>query len=205
MSQQVGGVYFFEKYLDPREAEEAYNVMDSDFPWNLAPTLYGERLTQHAYEYDRYDTKSNKKRQAYAGLAHLEQLCQKLEQDFDGKIDYVFCNRFQDPMHCIPWHKDVYGRHITILSLGSSRKVQFRSNKTKEIETIEPSSGDLYFMPLRLNDSHKHRVCGAEQDNAGTRLSFVFFFKPPKYAKEFKITRMDKLKGRFTELTGIGA
>lgn len=54
------------------------------------------------------------------------------------------------------WHKDTYGRHIMVLSLGSSRKVQFRDNKTKQVETIEPSLGDLYFMSLRLNDTHKH-------------------------------------------------
>jgi hypothetical protein len=71
--------------------------------------------------------------------------------------------------------------------------------------TIEPASGDLYFMPLKINDTHRHQVCAAEDENAGTRMSFVFFFKTPKYAKDFKITVLEELKGLFTAITGIGS
>lgn len=205
-SKKVAGLSFFENYFTLEESQAAYNVLDGDFPWDLNPTLYGEKLTQHTYEYDRYEPKSNKAREEFSGIAELERFCQKIEHDFYGEISNVFCNRFQDPTHCIPWHKDTYGRHIMVISFGSSRRVEFRDNKTKHVERIEPSSGDMYFMPFRLNDTHQHRVCATDYgENAGTRLSFVFFFKPPKYAKEFRITRMDHLKGGFTALTGIGA
>lgn len=205
------GLYLFEQYLTSDNASAAYEILNSDesFPWDLHPKLYGEKLTQHAYEYERYtnETKASKAREEFAGVAYLERLCQEIEQDFDGEIEDVFCNRFQDPEHSIPWHKDAYGRHIFVLCLGSSRKVQFRHNKSKEIETLEPGSGVLYFFPLGINDTHQHRVCAAENGHGGTgtRLSLVFFFKPPEYAKEFKITRMQKLKGLLTSVTGIGA
>jgi len=73
-----------------------------------------------------------------------------------------------------------YGRHIFVLSLGSSREIQFRQTRTQQIETVGPKAGDLNFFPLHINSTHQHRVSPAEEENAGTRLSFVFFFKPPK-------------------------
>ena len=65
------------------------------------------------------------------------------------------------------------------------------------MQDLKPNAGDLYFMPLRVNDTHEHQVCAAEGPEDGTRLSFVFFFKTPKYAKDFKITTRDKIKGFF--------
>jgi len=199
------GLFFFDHYLSADEAREAFNILDTDFPWDLNPTLYGEKLKQHAFEYERYNKKkANSERKQFAGVECLERLCQQIERDFDGDVEDVFCNRFQDPSHFIGWHKDTYGRHIFVLSLGSSREVQFRHTKTQQIATVEPKAGDLYFFPLHINKTHQHRVSTAEEENAGTRLSFVFFFKPPKYAKQYKITFLQKLKGQFTFLTGFG-
>lgn len=175
---------------------------DNDFPWDLKPVLFGERLAQHAYTYRRSNTK--KRNNKFQGLKVLESICEKIEEEFDGEVDEVFCNRFEHCTHRIDWHKDTYGRHILVLSLGSSRRVQFRDNKTKKIDTVQPSSGDLYFFPLRVNDTHKHRVCAGSRGD-GTRISLVFFFKTPSYAVDYKITKMDKLRGFWTETTGIGA
>lgn len=197
-TKRISGLYIFEQYLTPEEAQAAHQVMNNEFPWDLKPRLYGEPLTQHAYHYKRYKEKhAAQKREMYAGLAHLEQLCQRMELEFDGTVDDVWCNRFQNKFHGIPWHHDTYGRHILVLSLGASRPVQFRNDRTGSIATLEPSSGDLYLFPLRINDTHHHRVCSG----TGTRMSFVFFFKPPKYAKEWKITRMDKFKGKMMAIT----
>ncbi len=134
----------YEPFLKPDEAQAAYQAINTDFPWDLKPRLYGEPLKQHAYHYKRYKEKvAAEIRDQYAGLAHLELLC-----------------------------------------------------LTGEVTTIEPSSGDLYLFPLRVNDTHLHRVCSG----TGTRLSLVFYFKPPKYAKEWKITRIDKFKGKMSAI-----
>lgn len=193
----VSGLYMYEPFLKPDEAQAAYQAINTDFPWDLKPRLYGEPLKQHAYHYKRYKEKvAAEIRDQYAGLAHLELLCLRIEQEFDGKVDDVWCNRFQKQSHGIGWHHDTYGRHILVLSLGASRPVQFRNDRTGEVTTIEPSSGDLYLFPLRVNDTHLHRVCSG----TGTRLSLVFYFKPPKYAKEWKITRIDKFKGKMSAI-----
>lgn len=206
------GLYMFEGFLPPVEAQDAFDVLGDDekFPWNTKPLLYGELMTQHAYEHNRYKNKKSKKKKISnsEGLSKLEAICSQLEQEFDVKISDVFCNRFQDPKHRVDWHKDTYGRHICVLTLGSKRRIEFRNNKTKQVEEMTPSTGDLYLMPLNLNNTHKHRVCSAEESttlseqnhSTGTRLSFVFFFEVPSYAKEFKISTKDKIDGFIEEL-----
>lgn len=117
-AEPTAGVYLFHGFVSPSEADELFALLndDSNFPWDTKPVLYGERLTQHAYEYVRGKQHLIKK---WAGLARLETLCERIEQHFDGKIPVVFCNRFQDPAHALQWHTDTYGQHIFVLSVGS--------------------------------------------------------------------------------------
>ena len=204
-----GSLYLFESYLSSEESAETLKVLDSDeFPWDVAPKLYGQRLDQHAYQHNQRRSASTKKKIGRSpGLQKLEEIANRIEVDFDGKITDVFCNRFQDPSHSIDWHKDQYGRHIFVLSLGSRRTIQFRNDKSKAVDAVTPREGDVYFMPLDINATHMHKVCSAEEtskilgtENAGTRLSFVFFFESPKYAKEFKISMKSRLVGFVEDL-----
>lgn len=192
------GIFLIDQFLSQDQAKDAFQILNSDFPWDLKPSLYGERLPQHAYNHIR-----NNKTLSNAGISQLEELCAQIEEKFDGKVSDVYCNRFKDPEHNIPYHTDTFGKHIVVLSLGSSRTVNFRNKKTKDVtSTITPKAGDLYFMPLRVNYKYEHCVCAAnDQDLAssegddGTRLSFVFFFEPPKYAKEYKLSTGEKIRG----------
>lgn len=204
-----GCLYLFESYLSSEESADALKVLDSDdFPWDLAPKLYGQRLDQHAYQHNqRHSVKTKIRIDQSPGLQKLEEIANRIEVEFDGKITDVFCNRFQDPSHSIDWHKDQYGRHIFVLSLGSRRTIQFRNDKTKAVDVITPREGDLYFMPLAVNSTHMHKVCSAEEtskvletENSGTMLSFVFFFESPKYAKEFKISMKSRFVGLIEDL-----
>mmetsp|Transcript_4215 Transcript_4215/g.6398 ORF Transcript_4215/g.6398 Transcript_4215/m.6398 type:complete len:226 (+) Transcript_4215:66-743(+) len=200
-----GALVFFDRYLAPEHCQEALEVLNSDrFPWELKPKLYGVSLPQHAYFYDRQDPSKARQVSASPGLSYLEGLCTQMERTFDGTIAEVYCNRFQDPSHHIDWHKDTYGRHIFVLSLGREGVVEFRHNKTRQVEVMEPASGDLYFVPLKVNDTHKHRVLSNnssdENEQNGTRLSFVFFFETPDYATKYRITKKDKVKGFWESL-----
>ena len=187
------GLYLFH-YLEKSERERAFEIFNSDlFPWQKKPKLYGESLPQHAFYFQR----GKKEIKNNDALALLDQMCKRIETDFDVEVYDVYCNRFEDPTHNLGWHKDTYGTHIFVLSLGSQRTVEWRENKTGAIDSVRPKAGDMYLMPLGLNKTHEHQVC-AGNENDGTRISFVFFFKAPKYAKEFKISMMDKIFG-FTE------
>ena len=193
------GIFLIDQFLSTQQADVAFDILNNDFPWELKPTLYGQKLSQHAYHYIRNNKSSTKRHiEQSAGLSTLEELCTKIEMQFDGKVSDVYCNRFQDPKHNIPYHTDTFGRHILVLSLGSTRTVNFRNKKTKQVTSVRPH-GDLYFMPLRVNDKYEHCVCAAsDEDLASTdtpRLSFVFFIETPKYAKEYKYLNKIRLLG----------
>lgn len=203
LADPKGGVFLFRDFLSSDDATSAFECLndDANFPWDKNPKLYGVKLTQHAYIYNR--KKSKNKAATFKGIALLEDLCDKVQQRFDGKISDVYCNRFNDSSHRIDWHKDTYGTHIFVLSLGSERNVEFKEKQgwkikpqVEMINTVRPSAGDIYFMPLQLNKTHVHRVCAADEKDASTpRISFVFFFETPKYATEYKITTRDQMRG----------
>ena len=203
-AEKASGIFLWSGFLSSDEASDAYGVFNNNdkFPWDLNPKLYGERLNQHAFLFKRTKKQLNQGRE---GLVLLEQLCKSIEDRFDVEVSDVFCNRFQDPSHDITWHTDTYGSHIFVLTLGSERDIEFRSKKKKnEVSSIRPGLGDLYFMPLALNKTHEHRVCRGDSHSDDKsnppRISFVFFVEPPKYAKEYKITFFDRLRGAWESL-----
>lgn len=191
-AQKRCGLYLFH-YLRAEEREKAFEIFNSDlFPWETKPKLYGETLQQHAFYFQRKSYR--RKARHNEALSLLETMCKRIEKDFDVKVYDVYCNRFEDPTHNLDWHKDPYGSHIFVLSLGSQRTVEWRDNQSRKIDFVKPASGDMYLMPLGLNKTHEHRVCAGKEGD-GTRISFVFFFEAPKYAKEFKIGFLDKVAG----------
>ena len=199
-----GSLYLFESYLSSEESADALKVINSDdFPWDVAPKLYGQQLDQHAYQHNQRRSASTKKKiDQSPGLQKLEEIANRIEVEFDGKVTDVFCNRFQDPNHSIDWHKDQYGRHIFVLSVGSRRAIQFRNDKTKAVDAVTPREGDLYFMPLVINSTHMHKVCSAEETstflgakNTVARVSLVGFFESPNCAKDFKISMKSRFVG----------
>jgi hypothetical protein len=190
----TSGVYLWEDFMTEEEADEAFATIndESKMPWDLNPRFGGERLLQHAYQFNRTPNEI----ETYEGLSLIERFCHNISQRFDCQVSDVFCNRFQDRHHRIDWHRDAYGTHIFVLSLGSQRNIQFRRNQS--VTTLRPSSGDIYFMPLQINKTHKHRVCrpdAPKQQKDTPRISLVFYAKTPKYATQFKISRLDKVIG----------
>ena len=194
------GLKFFNSWLTSEESSKILNAVDSDdFPWNLKPKLYGTKLPQHSYLYQRKKTKAASK-----GLKELEELCQRISNEFECTVSDVYCNRFADPTHKIDWHQDQYASHIMVLSLGSGRGLEFRDNKTKEITRYDPKAGDLYFMSLQHNKLYHHRVLSLEEDgiqsNDATRVSFVFFISAPFNKKEYKVGLGETLFGGLNAL-----
>ena len=184
------GLHIFD-YLGKSEQENAFEAFNSDvFPWEEKPKLYSDSLPQHSYSFQRSKYKIRKN----PALSLLDDMCVRVEQDFDVKVSSVYCNRQEDPTHNLGWHKDSLGTHVFVLSLGSQRTVEWRENSTGDINLVVQMAGEIYFMPLDRNKTHQHRVCPG-QPGDGTTISFTFVVETPKYAKEFKVSTMDKFVG----------
>ncbi len=184
------GIYFFD-YLGKSEQENAFETFNSDvFPWEEKPKLYRDSLPQHFYSFQRSKNRIRKN----PALSPLDGMCVRIEQDFDVKVSDVYCNRHEDPTHNLGWHKDTFGTNVFVLSLGSQRTVEWRENSTRDINSVVQMAGEICFMPLERNNTHQHRVCPG-QPGDGTTISFTFLVETPKYAKEFKVSRMDKFFG----------
>lgn len=102
------GLRFWSDWLPPEEAAEVFAQVESTqlFPWDLRPTLYGERLPQHAFHYLRSDRRASEG--SLPGLRALEALCGRVERDLGCGVSDVYCNRFEDPNHRIEWHQVLY-------------------------------------------------------------------------------------------------
>lgn len=194
------GLRFWSGWLNESDAAAALEeVLDSSFPWDEKPRLFGTSLPQHAYVHDRANAAA-RGAAAGTGLAALERLCERVERDLGAKVSTVYCNRFADPEHHIQWHQDQYGAHIAVLTLGASRAIEYEVLKTRERTSYCPRAGDLYFMSLGHNASHRHRVCAAnaaDEAQCGTRVSFVFFVTPPFGLPQYRISWREQLRGAF--------
>jgi len=183
------GLHLFQNFLSPEEAEDAFDVLidDEKFPW------YTEPEEQKTNEHDLFEFAREQKRKRgkiqdssdFKGLLKLGQISAKIEEAFGVRVSFVFCNRFQNRDQRLDCHKNSYAEHICVLTLGSKRRVEFQNRKTRKVEAITPGGGDLYVIPLKLDDTHKHRVCPTNQENPSetndfARMSFVFFFEAPK-------------------------
>lgn len=184
------GIFVIDQFLTEDAASDAFEILnsDEDFPWELKPKLYRQQLNQHAYEYKRSNSNIKKSSQSN-GISKLEELSKRVEQQFDSKVKYVYCNRFQDPKHNIPYHTDTFGQHILVLSLGSQRTVNFRNKKTKQVTPLRPKSGDTYFFPLKVNDTHEHCVCAADEKDDFLLYSSLNRQSMPKSIRYLEKTR----------------
>mmetsp|Transcript_48433 Transcript_48433/g.117223 ORF Transcript_48433/g.117223 Transcript_48433/m.117223 type:complete len:213 (-) Transcript_48433:224-862(-) len=198
------GLKFFDGYLSREESNQIFAAVNGPtFTWNEKPKLYGMKLPQHAYLYQRGKSRktSTKLSMKSDGREALELLCQRILNDFGCSVQSVYCNRFQDLDHRIEWHRDKFGSHILVLTLGNGRRdLEFKDNSGSNLQRYHPKAGDLYFLSLQYNKEHCHRVLSTiessdNSNNHGIRVSFVFFITAPFNIKEYKVSFMEQISG----------
>ena len=81
------GIFLIDQFLSTQQADVAFDILNNDFPWELKPTLYGQKLFQHAYHYIR-NNKSSTKRHLNNPLVylHLKNYAQRLRCNSMGKF-----------------------------------------------------------------------------------------------------------------------
>jgi len=192
------GLYLFEEFLSAQEARDAFDILvdDAKFPWDTqAEEPQGENDLLESAIANKERNGAIRYNRDLKGLLKLGELCAQIELTFDVRVSSVFCNRLPNPRdnnNC--WSNENYGEHFCVLTLGSSRRIEFRNNRTQEIDSITPFAGDLYMMPRNLDETHTVSVCPVDdnhpvEENNDALLSFVFFFEAPTYAHhEFEMS-----------------
>jgi len=162
--------------------ELIYKILDDDFPWDIymANPIWWEDdatcLCIPEWAYDPQVGPGLCKRRTNSRVSLIP--CVSLSKDWKWRWWRDCVLSFTIPFTIIRIPTVVISWFYLASQLPND-SISFDKNKTKEFETMESSSSDWYFMPLRPNGTYKCRACGSEDDNAGTCLSFVFTFKPP--------------------------
>eukprot|EP00755_Sulcionema_specki_P014891 Sspe_Gene.57912::Locus_31772_Transcript_1_1_Confidence_1.000_Length_848::g.57912::m.57912 len=91
----------------------------------------------------------------------------------------MWCNLFENGEHHIDWHNDNYGVHLVVVSFGATRRLLFRTKKTKELVSDTPvTHGMLYYMSPNYDKAHEHSV-PAMPEVTEPRISIAVFCSRP--------------------------
>ena len=170
-TRKLDDFVFFDGWISQSEADQLFQRCIAEIPW--APKKWNilYTLPQLAFYYD--DKERMKKPNSL-----LEQIIDRIEEQFQTTCSVVWCNLFQDGRHYIDWHQDQYGEHLFVLSFGVTRIVKFRHKKSKEIKEYPCKHGDLYYFCPEWDQTYEHCV-PKDESIKEQRISFAIFTKPP--------------------------
>lgn len=162
---------FYESWMPKHDADYFMGRCLSEIPWGKKKWSLFYTLPQLAYYYDEKERKERRN-------PVIEDIINIVETAFNTSALVVWCNLFNDGNHHIDWHQDQYGYCCFVLSLGSTRALDWRLLKTKEIKTYYCKHGDLYYFNPQWDKIHEHRI-PSDSNVKEKRLSFVIFTQPP--------------------------
>mmetsp|Transcript_19225 Transcript_19225/g.31554 ORF Transcript_19225/g.31554 Transcript_19225/m.31554 type:complete len:200 (-) Transcript_19225:1695-2294(-) len=152
-------------FLRKKEASLFFERLKKELPWDTVRWNGMFKLPQKVVQYepgqgDRMDV--------------LEELVDKVEEQYNVKVEGIFCNQLRDGDDHIPWHSDQYGAHLFVASFGATRTLEYRDRKTKTKTFSEPiEAGTLYYMSPAHDKAHHHQV--PKQIDCGERISLAMF------------------------------
>lgn len=88
---------------------------------------------------------------------------------------YAFINNYENGERYCPYHSDEYGCDTFTLSLGETRDFLVKQNgKGTKSQKFTLESGDLVYMDLELQKTHKHSV-PKRKNSTNQRISILLF------------------------------
>lgn len=181
---QNGHVNHQANWLTPEKQTQLLLTLEQELNWQQEDIiLFGKRIKcprLTAWYGDR------EIEYQYSGVNHVAQdwhplllsLQQRLAQELQIHFNSVLCNLYRDGQDSMGWHADnekVLGKNPTIasISLGATRKFQFKHRATKEIVTLELEPGSLLIMTGAVQHYWLHRL--PKQNNCfDTRVNLTF-------------------------------
>lgn len=99
-----------------------------------------------------------------------------IEKQFSRKVTGAFLNCYKDGSEYAPYHADKYDCDTCLLSLGTTRVLRYKENKTKENVDYVLNSGDLLFIPNTINNNYKHSLLQTKKVKT-PRISILIFLE----------------------------
>ncbi|MEJ6505004.1 MAG: alpha-ketoglutarate-dependent dioxygenase AlkB [Crocinitomicaceae bacterium] len=101
--------------------------------------------------------------QAQAFTSLLSEVCQKIEEHTGQEFNSVLVNLYRDGNDSNGWHSDDEKElgnepYIASLSLGESRKIQFKHKTKLEKHTLLIEQGSLLIMSGAIQKNWKHQI-----------------------------------------------
>lgn len=177
-------LYYDQQFIDPVEANQLYHHFVVHTAWEHLPfrifgkTVNTPRLEAYfATEGERY---------SYSGKTLiiqpfdevLLQLKQRIEQIANAEFNAVLINYYRDGNDSNGWHADdekELGKNpiIASLSLGTTRRFDFKHNTLLEKHQLELTSGSLLIMSGEMQHFWKHQIAKTKRVQSG-RINLTF-------------------------------
>lgn len=177
-------LYFDQHFIDPLEADRLYHHFVAHTPWEHLPfrifgkTVNTPRLEAYfATEGERYSY-SGKTLIVQPFDEQLLQLKQRIEQVANAEFNAVLINYYRDGNDSNGWHADnekELGKNpiIASLSLGTTRRFDFKHNTLVEKHQLELTSGSLLIMSGEMQHHWKHQIAKTKRVQSG-RINLTF-------------------------------
>tara|TARA_B100000524_G_scaffold311810_1_gene188506 strand:- start:6229 stop:6849 length:621 start_codon:yes stop_codon:yes gene_type:complete len=178
-----GEIIFYEKFIKSKKSKKLYDNILKNLPLEQGTyNMFGKevktpRLLWAVRDKDFDIKKSYQITESSIWNKKIEKIKTKVEKVINKKIKYAQINYYRNGDDYIGWHTDsevIEGDLIASLSLGFSRKFQFKSISKKEQYEIELTDGSLIiFDESAAKLDWKHRIPKQKNINEG-RINLTF-------------------------------
>ena len=178
-----GEIIFYEKFIKSKKSKKLYDNIIKNLPLEQGTyNMFGKevktpRLLWAVRDKDFDIKKSYKITESSTWNKKIEKIKTKVEKVINKKIKYAQINYYRNGDDYIGWHTDsevIEGDLIASLSLGVTRKFQFKSISKKEQYEIDLTDGSLIiFDESAAKLDWKHRIPKQKNINEG-RINLTF-------------------------------
>ena len=178
-----GEIIFYEKFIKSKKSKKLYDNILKNLPLEQGTyNMFGKevktpRLLWAVRDKDFDIKKSYQITESSTWNKKIEKIKTKVEKVINKKIKYAQINYYRNGDDYIGWHTDsevIEGDLIASLSLGVTRKFQFKSISKKEQYEIELTDGSLIiFDESAAKLDWKHRIPKQKNINEG-RINLTF-------------------------------
>lgn len=178
-------------FFAPNEADTAFEEILTTTPWEEQHlTMFGKRVREprlSAWVSDGVTyTYSRSTRHPTEWTPTLANIRQKCESATAAQFNGVLANFYRDGRDHMGWHADDEPANgpepvIASVSLGATRRFDFRHNESQKIVSVELTHGSLLVMSGKSQHRWKHRISKTTKVSQ-PRINLTFRYVDPAWS-----------------------